>query len=119
MQIILVLCSTHVESVHVNNRQGFKSRGVGTLYLHILPPLSIVIPVYVSLVEIILYGAQMSGPHLLKIKRIVYDCHLLQHDGNLKIPILYVGCLSVILRAVLLIHFIITSRLVPVSRTGV
>ena len=72
-----------------------------------------------SLVETILYGAQMSGPHLLKIKRNVYDCHLLQHDGNLKIPILYVGCLSVILRAVLLIHFIITSRLVPVSRTGV
>ena len=61
----------------------------------------------------------MSGPPLLKIKRNVWDCHLLQHDGNLKIPILYVGCLSVILRAVLLIHFIITSRLVPVSRTGV
>ena len=112
-------CVPRMQSLHVNNRQGFKSRGVGTLYLHILPPLSIVIPVYVSLVETILYGAQMSGPHLLKIKRNVYDCHLLQHDGNLKIPILYVGCLSVILRAVLLIHFIITSRLVPVSRTGV
>jgi len=47
--------------MHVNNRQGFKSRGVGTIYKFFLPFLllyRLIVPYFQSN----FYGAQMPGP---------------------------------------------------------